>query len=459
MILKKKDVVELHVDDLAFGGQGVAKLDGKVIFVQDGLPGDFAKVIINRIKPDYCEGRVIEIINPSPYRIKPLCQHFEICGGCRWQNFEYDKQLEYKAEQLRNNLIRIGGIENPYLEPIISAKKIYNYRNKMEYSFNRNKDGDLFLGLHYAGFFDKVFNVEKCCLQSELSSEIVVFVRDECSRLKLPAYHIRNHIGLMRFLVVREGKFTGETLVNIVTSDQFEGYEDRLLGMGNNIASKFENINSILWTINSKKANIAIRDMLPPMLKNGIINGRDFIYEKLNNYRFRISADNFFQTNSFQAQVLYDTIIEYAEFNELDKVVDLYCGTGTIAIYISNLVKSVVGVEIMASSIDDAYINAKDNGIHNVEFVAGKVEDVVKEIGAYNKMIIDPPRAGLHPKALKGIIEIKPQTIIYVSCNPSTLARDIAGLVQAGYKLSKATAVDMFPHTYHIESIAKLELK
>lgn len=458
MVLKKKDVVELQIEDLAFGGRGIAKLDGKVIFAEDGLPGDFTKVMIKRIKPEYCEGRVVEIINPSQYRIEPLCPHFDVCGGCRWQNFEYDKQLEYKAEQLKNNLIRIGGIENPNLEPIIGAKKIYNYRNKMEYSFNQDRNGELLLGLHYAGFFDRVFNVEKCCLQSELSSEIVVFIRDECNRLKLPAYHIRNHQGLMRFLVVREGKFTDETLVNIVTSDQYEGYDDRLLEMGNNLAAKFENINSILWTINSKKANIAIKDMLPPMLNNGIINGRDYIYETLNNYRFRISSDTFFQTNSFQAKILYDTIIEFAEFDKLDEVVDLYCGTGTISIYISSLVKSVVGVELVASSIDDANINAKDNGIHNVEFIAGKVEDVIKELGAFNKMIIDPPRAGLHPKALKGIIEIKPETIIYVSCNPSTLARDIAGFIEVGYKLSKAVAVDMFPHTYHIEAIAKLEL-
>jgi len=454
--LKKKEKVKLQIDDLAYGGKGVARYNGKVVFVEDGLPGDTVNAIIKKNKPDYCEARAIEIINPSRHRMEPVCRHFDICGGCRWQNYEYDMQLKYKSEQLKNSLIRIAGIENPSVEPIICAKKIYNYRNKMEFSFHQDKNGELSLGMHYSGFFDRIFNIERCHLQSELSNEIVETVRSECKRLKLPAYHIRNHQGLMRFLVIREGKFTGEVLVNIVTGAQYQGYEDRLFELGNIISSKFDQINSLLWTINSKKANIAIKDMLPPMLKEGVLHGRDHIYEKLNNYRFRISSDSFFQTNSYQAQTLYDTIIEYADFSKQDDVCDLYCGTGSIAIYISNLVRTITGIESVPKAIDDACINADENGVQNVKFIAGKVEDVIKGNETFNKAIIDPPRAGIHQKALKGIIEMKPKVIIYVSCNPATQARDIANFINGGYRLDKAIAVDMFPHTYHIESIAKL---
>jgi len=457
-VIRKKDTLELQIDDLAYGGKGVARSEGKVVFVEDGLPGDVAKVFIKKVKPDYCEGRAVEIIKPSQHRMEPICRHFDICGGCRWQNYEYDMQLKYKSEQLKNNLIHIAGIKNPPVEPIIKARKVYYYRNKMEFSFHQDRDGNLLLGQHYTGFYDRVFNIEHCHLQSELSNDIVNFVRDECNRLELPAYHIRNHEGVMRFLVIREGKFTDEVLVNIVTGPEYLEYENKLLKLGKNLSSKFHQLNSILWTINSQKANIAKSDMLPSVVKGGIINGRDHIYEKLGRYKFKISADSFFQTNSYQAQILYDTVIEYAEFKSADEVCDLYCGTGTIAIYISELVKSVTGVESVENAVYDAEINAAENGVNNVKFQAGKVEDILKSIGSFDKVIIDPPRAGMHPKALNGIMEMKPKYIIYVSCNPSTLARDMKGFLEVGYSLDKAVAIDMFPHTYHIESVAKLVL-
>jgi len=260
----------------------------------------------------------------------------------------------------------------------------------------------------------------------------------------------------MRFLVIREGKFTNETLVNIVTGDNNDGYEDKIIQLGKDTANEFEGINSLIWTINSRKANIAQADKLPPMLENGVIYGRDHIYEKLNEYKFRISADSFFQTNSYQAQLLYDTVVEYAGFSLDDRVCDLYCGTGTISLYISSLVKSVVGVELIENAVKDAAVNAELNSVGNVEFITGKVEDIVGELGEFDKLIVDPPRAGIHPKALKGIIELAPKAIVYVSCNPSTLARDIALLTEAGYRLERSVAVDMFPHTYHIESVSKL---
>ena len=454
--MKKKEIIQLHIDDLAFGGRGVAHHEGKVVFVDGALPEDTVEAIILRNKQAFAEAKTIQVLNPSPYRINPVCMHFDICGGCKWQNYQYDMQLKYKEDQVREHLIRIGGIENPPIEKIIAARKSYFYRNKMEFSFHQDRDGSLLLGMHRAGFFDRVFDIEECHLQSKQSNEIVKFVRDECKRLELPAYHIKNHEGLMRFLVVRHGKFTDETLVNIVTGGQYEGYEDKIIGMGQDLAAKVEGISSVIWTINTRKANIAQADMLPPMLDGGVIYGRDHIYEKLNEYKFKISADSFFQTNSYQAQLLYDTVIEFAGFSPTDKVCDLYCGTGTIALYISGMVKSVLGVESVENSVKDAEVNAELNGVKNVEFIAGKVEDMIAELGQFDKLIIDPPRAGIHPKALKGIMANSPKVIVYVSCNPATLARDIAELTQAGYRLERTVAVDMFPHTYHIESVSKL---
>ena len=453
--MKKKDIIELQIEDLAFGGKGVAKHDGMVVFVEGGLPGDVANVLIYKIKSSFCEGKIVDLVKPSPFRTNPVCRHFDICGGCKWQNYEYDMQLRYKSEQLKQNLIRIGEITDPPMQAIIAARKTYFYRNKMEFSFNQ-QDDQLCLGLHRAGFFDKVFDIEKCHLQSEISNDIVHYVRGKCREDGLPAHHIRNHEGLMRFLVVREGKFTDEILVNIVTSDKIAGYEDKIIKLGQGLANRIPQIKSLLWTINSREANIAKFDMYPPNLKDGVIFGRDHIYEILNGRKFKISAESFFQTNSYQAQLLYDTIVEFGDFRRTDIVCDLYCGTGTIAIYLAGLVKSVMGIEVEPAAIRDAIGNAELNSATNVQFKVGKVEDLIDELGAFNKLIIDPPRAGLHPKALKGVIELQTPMIIYVSCNPSTLARDVKELVNNGYRLEKTIAVDMFPHTYHIESISQL---
>ena len=458
MTVKKKELIQIQIDDLAFGGRGVGKYDGRVVFADGALPGDTVEVYVAKIKSNYIEGYTRNIITPSPLRINPVCKHFDICGGCKWQNYEYQMQLKYKAEQVKQQLIRIGGIDNPPMEPIIAARKTYFYRNKMEFSFHEDSDGTPRLGLHYAGHFDRVFDIEKCHLQSETSNGIVNFVRQECIRLNLPAYHIRNHTGLMRFLVIREGKFTDEILVNIVTSAGYDGFEQSIIEMGQNIAAKFPQVKSVIWSINSRKANIAQADSYPAMLKNGVIQGRDHIYEKLNQYKYKISAASFFQTNSYQAQLLYDTIIDYLDPDKNDTVCDLYCGTGTIAIYISGLVKTVIGVESVAEAVLDAKTNAELNGIENVKFVEGQVESVINDIGQFDKLIVDPPRAGIHPKGLKGIIGLTPKTIIYVSCNPSTLARDAAELIKAGYKLERSVSVDMFPHTYHIESVSKFRL-
>lgn len=454
--MRKRDILRVTIEDLAYGGKGVARHEGKVVFVDGGLPGDTVDACLTKIHGSYCESHVKELISPSPRRIQPLCEHFGTCGGCKWQNYEYPGQLKYKEEQLRQQLIHLGGIKEPPTEPIISAKKLFYYRNKMEYSFGIAESGELTLGLHHAGSYDKIFDMRKCHLQSETANEILNFVKDECRRLNLPSYNMITHEGLMRFLVIRDGKHTGEIMVNLLTGPNCESHKSAIIELGLNLTRKFDSIKSLHWTINSQKSNIARWDNYPAETRNGVLSGNDHIHEQLGHCRYRVSLDSFFQTNSYQAQVLYDTVIDFADFLASDKVLDLYCGAGTIAIYIANLVGNVFGVESVSRAIEDANLNAKENGVSNVKFQCGEVENIIGELGRYDKVIVDPPRAGLHKKALQGIIAMAPPMIIYVSCNPSTLARDVAILIQNGYRLDRTAAVDMFPHTYHIEAVTGL---
>jgi 23S rRNA (uracil1939-C5)-methyltransferase len=452
--LKKGAVLDLEVKDLAFGGRGVADLNGLVVFVDDGLPGDKVRARVRRVRDSYVESRVEELIEPSIHRIAPACEHFGICGGCRWQNLEYSAQKQYKQNQLREALIRIGGISEPPVEPIIAAHKIYFYRNKMEFSFHAGDDGRILLGLHRRGRFQDVFELNACHLQSEVSNRIVEFARRKSIEMGLPPYHIVRHEGYLRFLVIREGKFTGQILVNIVTGP---GEYPELKGLGQEIGKEFDQVVSVSHTVNKTRANIAKGE------KEEVIYGSDHIYEKLGGKKYRISANSFFQTNSYQAQRLYDLAVELADPEKTDMMLDLYCGTGTIAIYFSDLVKSVVGVENVPEAVADAEVNAGTNGASNCEFVAADVEAHLKTLvggdGKFDLAVLDPPRAGCHPKAIRYLSVIKPKKIVYISCNPATLARDIRALGEGGYVLERAVPLDLFPHTYHIEAACRLTLR
>ncbi len=449
----KNEIVRVEIDNLAFGGKGVGKINGYVLFVEGGLPGDTAEVRLFRTKSNFAEGRIEKMLEPSKYRITPPCEHFDYCGGCKWQNLEYSIQKKYKEDQLKEALFHIGKIPDPPIEPIIGAHKIYYYRNKMEFSFHAGENGETILGLHRAGRFQDVFQLRKCHLQSENSNEIVNFVRDRSVQLGLPPYHIKRHGGCLRFLVIREGKFTGESLVNIVTG---AGEHDGILKLGQEIGRRFENVVSVSHTVNSLKANVAKGD------REIVLYGADHIRELLGEKEFRISANSFFQTNSYQIKRLYDLVVEYAEPDKLDRTIDLYTGTGTIAIYLAGLVKSVEGVESVPESIEDARTNARLNSVTSCNFIAADVEEYLKSAASdetkYDLMILDPPRAGCHPKAIKSILLIRPRKIVYISCNPATLARDIAKLAEGGYHLEKAIPIDLFPHTYHIEAICRLTL-
>lgn len=450
---KKDELIRLEIDSLAFGGKGVGKLDGYVVFVEGGLPGDIAEVRIRSARARFAEGRIENLVEPSGFRVTPPCEHFQYCGGCKWQNLEYAVQKKYKEDQLKEALYHIGKIEDPPVEPIVGAHKIYYYRNKMEFSFHAGENGETLLGLHRAGRFQDVFQLTKCHLQSELSNRLVNFVRERSVELGLPPYHIKEHRGYLRFLVIREAKFTGQCLVNIVTG---EGDHGTVRQLGGEIGHRFEEVVSVSHTVNAQKANVARGE------KETILYGTDHIHEKLGDKRFRISANSFFQTNSYQIQRLYDLVVELAEPGGLEKMIDLYCGTGTIAIYLSGLVRSVEGIEAVPEAVEDALINARLNNASNCHFITADVEEYLKLAAAegrsYDLMILDPPRAGCHPRALKSIRLIKPRKIIYISCNPATLGRDVAELIEGGYRLERSIPIDLFPHTYHIEAVNRLTL-
>jgi 23S rRNA (uracil1939-C5)-methyltransferase len=445
------ETATLTITDLAFGGKGVTKLDGFVIFVESAVPGDVVEIEFVRVKGNYAESRIKRLIAPSPTRVAPACEHFDYCGGCKWQHLDYVIQKKYKEDQLKQALIHLGGIQNPPVEPIMGAHKIYYYRNKMEFSFHAGKNGETLLGLHVGGRFQDIFQLNRCHLQSENSNEIVKFVRERSSQLGLPPYHIIDHTGFLRFLVIREGKFTGQTLINIVTGG---GDYPALRTLANDIGRKFENVRSISHTVNLEKANIARGQ------KESVLLGSDHIYEKLGDHEYRISANSFFQTNSYQAQRLYDLAVELARPEKQERMFDLYTGTGTIAIYFSELVREVVGVESVPEAIRDAEFNAELNSARNCRFEVADVAAYLK--GALSRgescdlTVLDPPRAGCHPEVLRSIIELRPKRIVYISCNPATLARDLKELLAKGYSLDRAVPIDLFPHAHHIEAVCRL---
>jgi 23S rRNA (uracil1939-C5)-methyltransferase len=448
---RKGDNLILQIEDLAFGGKGVGKIDGYVVFVEGGLPGDTVELFLYRAGGKFAEGRIEKIIEPSPHRVKAPCEHFDYCGGCKWQNLEYPVQKKYKEDQLRAALVHIGGIPDPPVGPIIGAHKIYYYRNKMEFSFQAGENGESILGLHRAGSYRNVFQLRKCHLQSEESNAIVEFIRTRSMELGLPPYDIKKHEGYLRFLVIREGKFTGQILVNIVTGD---GSYQALKTLGQETGRKFEKVVSVSHTVNSSRANVAKGE------KEVILHGSDHITERLGEKIYRISANSFFQTNSYQAQRLYDLAVELGRPDRLDSMIDLYTGTGTIAIYFSSLVREIEGVDSVPDAVADARANADLNNVSNCDFIVADVEEYLRKAAdagkTFNLMVLDPPRAGCHPKAISSICRIRPDRIVYVSCNPATLARDIAELAQNGYRLEKSIPIDMFPHTYHIESVSRI---
>ncbi len=475
------------VEDYAAEGKSLAKLDGKVIFIENVVPGDVVDVRLRKNKKDWAEGYPVQFHSYSKERVDPFCQHFGVCGGCQWQMLPYAKQLEYKQKQVYDNLKRIGKIKLPELMPIIGSEQDKFYRNKLEYTFstkeftpwkppNRyasntspqpspagegaaaqpslfNETGTAVLGFHAKGFFDKIVDIKKCWLQHDLTNDIRNGIRQFALENDLSFYDIRAHRGLLRTMQVRICT-TDEVMVNIVFGNESEKQRTKVLDY---VKNTFPQITTLLYTINLKM-NDSMHDLEPQ-----VYTGKGYVMERLEDFEFKIGAKSFFQTNTKQAERLYRITREFAELDGSQKLYDLYCGTGSIGIFCSKNANKIIGVEMQAAAIEDAKENAAINNIQHSFFVCGDVIDICNdaffdEHGKPDVIITDPPRAGMHQKLVEKILKIEAPIVVYVSCNPATQARDL-NLLDEKYIVTKVQPVDMFPHTHHIENVVQLKLK
>ncbi len=446
----KGDELELAVDSLAYGGNGVARLDGFVVFVRRGLPGDVVRARVTKVKRNHAEASAFELVEAGPHRVEAPCAHAPACGGCRFQDLAYEQQIEAKAEQVADALERIGGIREPPLEPALPAESPFFYRNKLEYSFTQTADGPA-LGFHRAGRWDEVLEVERCWLTTEVGNAIRRAVRDWAREERLVAYDQSEHTGFLRHLVVREGRNTGQALVVLVTAagelPDPEHFVDSLRGI--------PEVRSIHHAVNPGLAEVTAG------LETRLLYGDEAIEEELCGLRFRVRPNAFLQTNTVMAERLYELAGEYAGLTGGETVYDLYCGIGAIGLTMAARALTVWGVEVSQESVACALENAALNGIANAAFYAGDVGRVLEELrsrsGPPDVIVVDPPRAGLSGRALASLGRLEAPRIVYVSCNPTTLAAN-AKVLRAdwGYELARARPVDMFPHTPHVETVALL---
>jgi len=448
--VRKGEELELRIDSLAYGGSGVGRVDGFVVFVRGGLPGDRVRARVTKTKRGFAEAVAESVLEPSGERVEAPCRHFGTCGGCRFQDLAYEAQIGAKEQQVRDALVRIGRIAAPPLEPIVPAVSIYSYRNKLEYSFTAGEDG-VELGFHRAGRWDEVVGIEECLLTTDLGNAIRLAVRDWAREERLDAYDQATGSGYLRHLVYREGRNTGQVLVMLVTApgERFE------TGYLVDVLRRFPEVRSIHWAINDTPAE---RTNLPTAL----LFGDEAIEEEMLGLRFRLRPGAFLQTNTEMAERLYELAREFASLQGDENVFDLYCGTGTIGLALAGQAGAVWGLEISEEAIACAIENAELNGIENAHFFAGNVgqtvEELVVEAGAPDVVVVDPPRAGLAGKALRRTGALGAERIVYVSCNPTTLASDVKVLAdEFGYELRRCRPVDMFPHTPHVESVSLLE--
>jgi len=457
--IKKGMTLTLDVENLAYGGKGVARVDGLAVFVNQAVPHDTVTARIVKKKKQYAEARVLEILSPSPDRVEPECRFCGFCGGCKLRILAYEKQLEYKREQVIDALRRIGLIEDALVHPVIAAQRVTGYRNKMEFSFsdrrwllpeemcNQDAEIDFALGLHVSGTFHKVLDIDRCHLFPELGSRILGDVAAYARTSKQPVYGLRSHEGFWRFLMLRHSVAHDQWMVNIVTASEDKAVVQEL---ADKLCATYPEIVSVVNNITARKSSVALGE------REITLRGEPVIEDRLGDLRFDISANSFFQTNTRGAETLYQTAEDFAGLTGNETVVDLYCGTGTIAIWLAEKAATVVGIEVSESCIADANRNCQKNGVANVTFIAGDVKDKLNELtDRADVMVIDPPRAGMHKAVVKQVLAMAPERIVYVSCNPATLARD-AGLLAEAYKVVEVQPVDMFPHTPHIECVAKL---
>jgi 23S rRNA (uracil1939-C5)-methyltransferase len=434
--------LELKIDTLAFGGAGVARLDGYVVFVRDGIPGDRVRAVVGKSKRGYAEARAVEILEPSPDRVAPVAAH----PGAPWQVIPYEQQLAVKQEQVQDALRRLGHLDGYELEPIMPAVEQWRYRNKLEYSFGSDAEGRMVCGFHAPGRWEEIVEIDDCLLASEASNRAREQVVAWCREQGLAPYDRRSGGGFLRNLVVREGRRTGQIQVRLVTTP---GKLDR-----EGLAAAVPDVAGLLWTQLKSVAEVTQGG------ETELIAGVEKLEEELAGLRMSISGEAFFQTNTEMAERLYRVAIDYAELGGFERLYDLYCGIGTIAMVMAPRAAEVWGLEIVEDAIADAIANARANEIDNTHFFAGDVRlalrELVEKAGRPDVLVVDPPRAGLSQKVVRRIIEASPKRIVYVSCNPTTLAPNAAQLVEAGYALKKVRPIDMFPQTPHIECVAQL---
>ena len=462
---RKKNIVlkRIELNDAGSLGKAISKIDDqKIIFTKYGVPGDIVDIQVRKKRKSYIEGEIIKIHSHSDKRTKPKCSYFKLCGGCSWQNMKYEDQLIYKNNEVLNNLSRIGKVIPEKILPIIKSEKKYYYRNKMEFSFSNSRwitndeiksnkiiDDKNALGFHKSGMWSKVINIDKCYLQTNISNKIRNFIRLKSLELGLEFFDLKKQFGDIRTLMIRT-----TSINNIMILIQFYKKSKKIFKLLSEIEAEFPEISSIMYVINNKR-NDTIYD-----LKVQCFNGTDFINEKIGNLSFKISAKSFFQTNSFQTTKLYNIVKKFASLQGEEIIYDLYCGIGTISLFLANSAKKVIGIETIKEAVDSAKINAKNNRITNTIFIHGDVKKILKDgVNKYKYpdiVIVDPPRNGLEKSVIDSIINIKPNKIIYVSCNSSTQARDLIELKEF-YNLKISQSIDMFPQTYHVENVVLLE--
>jgi 23S rRNA (uracil1939-C5)-methyltransferase len=459
MKIKKGQIHELEITGIVFGGRGLARINGMAVFVGQAVPGDRVMARIVKKKKSFAEARVTQYLEFSSLRVTAPCPYSGICGGCIWQFLKYPQQLIYKQQHVHETLEHIGLLEDIPVHPTIASDSVFGYRNKMEFSCADRRwllpeelgrddvDQGMALGLHVPGTFFKVLDIQACLLQPALGNEILSDVRDYIKQSPLPVYGLHSHQGFWRFLVLRHSVTADQWMVNIVTAAE---NMEQVKPLAELLTHKYKNVATVVNNITASKAGVALGESEIRLAGDALLT------ERIGEYEFEISANSFFQTNTLGARRLYDIAARYARLSGDETVVDLYCGAGSIAIYMAKMAKSVIGMEINESALENAECNRRRNGIHNCRFIGGDIRFTLPQLGVRpDVMIIDPPRAGMHKDVVKEVLALAPQRIVYVSCNPATMARDVA-LLKEPYQVVEVQPVDLFPHTFHIESVAKL---
>lgn len=472
MSRKKKPFPVLEnitITDVAAEGKALTRVGEMVVFVPFAVPGDIVDLQIKKKKHSYCEAEVVRFIKYSNVRATPKCEHFGVCGGCKWQNLPYEEQLKAKQKQVYDQLRRIGKVELPEFQPIMGSVKTFEYRNKLEFGCCNKRwltkdqvasgfkyDNMNGIGFHITGAFDKILPIEKCWLMDDTHNQIRNAIRDYAFVNNLNFFDLRGQKGLLRDIIIRNSN-TGEWMVIVQFHYDQEGDEQKAKALLQHVADKFPQITALMY-VNNQKCNDTIGDQDVMVFK-----GNDHIFETMEGLKFKVGPKSFYQTNTDQAYLLYKVAREFAQLTGEEIVYDLYTGTGTIANFVAHKAKKVIGIEYVPEAIEDAKVNSQVNGIENTSFFAGDMKDIltdgfIAEHGRPDVIITDPPRAGMHPDVISVIMKARPKRIVYVSCNPSTQARDLQ-LLDAEYKVVKVQPVDMFPHTPHVENVVLLELK